>query len=132
MELLAKNLPLLFTTAFFAILFLQSGLDKLLHYRENRDYLTDHFKGSPLSTLVWLLMPGITLLELLAGLVSAAVCLSIIFQGSCAFGLWSPAISALALLALFFGQRLAKDYAGAASLVSYFLVALFGLWLFTG
>jgi hypothetical protein len=130
MELLANNLPLLFITAFFAILFLQSGLDKLLHYQDNLAYLKDHFKNSPLSPVVGLLLPTITILELLAGLVSAAVFISLLFYGTCTFGLLSPAISALALLALFFGQRLAKDYAGAASLVSYFLVALFGLWLF--
>lgn len=130
MELLAKNLPLLFITAFFAILFLQSGLDKLLSYRDNQAYLKEHFRNSPLNSVVWFLMPTITLLELLAGFVSAVAFLSILFKGSCAFGFLSPAISALALLALFFGQRLAKDYAGAASLTGYFMVALFGLWLF--
>jgi hypothetical protein len=32
---------------------------------------------------------------------------------------------------LFFGQRLAKDYAGAAVLASYFLLVLFGLYLYS-
>ncbi|MCC7465624.1 MAG: DoxX family membrane protein [Saprospiraceae bacterium] len=132
MDLLAKNFPLLFITAFFAILFLQSGLDKLFHYQDNLTYFKDHFRQSPLRSVTGLLMPVITVLELLAGLVSAAVFLYILFLGSCTFGLLSPAISGLALLALFFGQRLAKDYGGAASLVPYFLVAVFGLWLFIG
>ena len=35
--------------------------------------------------------------------------------------------SVLALLALFFGQRMAKDYAGAAVIAAYFAVALLGL-----
>jgi len=30
---------------------------------------------------------------------------------------------------LFFGQRIAKDYAGASGLVSYFIVAVVGLLL---
>jgi hypothetical protein len=38
-------------------------------------------------------------------------------------------LSMLALLMLFFGQRMAKDYAGAAGLVPYFLVAVLSLGL---
>jgi uncharacterized protein (DUF697 family) len=37
--------------------------------------------------------------------------------------------SMLSLLCLFFGQRLAKDYAGAVVLASYVAVALLGLIL---
>lgn len=131
MDLLAKNLPLLFITAFFAVLFLQSGLDKVLHYTSNLDYLKDHFKSSPLKHFVGWLMPVITSLETVAGLISLAAFMCISVQGSCSFGWLSPAVSGLSLLSLFAGQRLARDYAGAASLAPYFLVALFGLWLFT-
>jgi len=35
----------------------------------------------------------------------------------------------VALLMLFFGQRLAKDYEGAAVLVPYFILASGALWL---
>ena len=38
-------------------------------------------------------------------------------------------ISAAAIIALFFGQRIAKDYAGAAVLVPYFLLALLAIYL---
>jgi diacylglycerol kinase len=37
--------------------------------------------------------------------------------------------SAVALIALFFGQRMAKDYAGAAVLVPYFLLTLITIYL---
>ena len=39
------------------------------------------------------------------------------------------ALAVLALLMLFFGQRMAKDYGGAAGLVPYFLVAVLSLSL---
>jgi hypothetical protein len=35
----------------------------------------------------------------------------------------------MALTALFFGQRMAKDYVGAAVLVPYFLLALAAIYL---
>jgi hypothetical protein len=38
-------------------------------------------------------------------------------------------LSAFAVLALFFGQRMAKDYAGAAILVPYFLLTLGAIYL---
>jgi hypothetical protein len=42
-------------------------------------------------------------------------------------------LAGLALLALFFGQRMAKEYPGAASLVPYFLVVIAGvIWLGQG
>jgi hypothetical protein len=42
---------------------------------------------------------------------------------------YGAVISAVAILALFFGQRMAKDYAGAAVLVPYFLLALITIYL---
>jgi diacylglycerol kinase len=47
--------------------------------------------------------------------------LSIAFYGA--------VVSALSILALFFGQRMAKDYAGAAVLVPYFLLCLVAIYL---
>jgi hypothetical protein len=40
------------------------------------------------------------------------------------------AVAGLSLVALFFGQRMAKDYAGAAVLVPYFILALIAMFLF--
>lgn len=132
MDQLLQNLPSLFVTAFFAILFLQSGLDKVLDYKGNHAYFQSHFKDSPLAGTVGILMPVITLLEVLTGLVSAVAFVLLLTQGQCSFALYSPALAGISLLSLFFGQRLAKDYAGAASLVAYFLVALIGLWIIKG
>jgi hypothetical protein len=38
-------------------------------------------------------------------------------------------VSGIAIIALFFGQRMAKDYVGAAVLVPYFLLALSAIYL---
>ena len=42
---------------------------------------------------------------------------------------YGAVISAISIVALFFGQRMAKDYAGAAVLVSYFLLCLVAIYL---
>jgi len=38
-------------------------------------------------------------------------------------------VAGVNLVALFFGQRVSKDYGGAAALVPYFLLALVGVYL---
>ncbi|MDO8365803.1 MAG: DoxX family protein [Saprospiraceae bacterium] len=129
MDLIFTNLPTLFITAFFAILFLQSGLDKILDYRGNFDYLSDHFKKSPLAGSVRLLLPTITVLETLTGALSAWAFLQTLVTGQRGMAIFSPALAGVSLLCLFFGQRVGKDYAGAAALVPYFVVVLLGLWM---
>lgn len=129
MELILNNLPALFVTAFFAILFLQSGLDKVLDYQGNLAYFRSHFKNSPLARTVGLLMPSITILEVSTGLVSAWAFLQSLLMGMSPATLFSPILAGISLLCLFFGQRVAKDYAGAAALVPYFVVVLLGLWI---
>jgi len=129
MDLIFTNLPTLFITAFFAILFLQSGLDKALDYRGNLDYLSAHFKNSPLAGSVRLLMPTITVLELLTGAVSIWAFLQTLVTGQSSAAIFSPALAGISFLCLFFGQRVGKDYAGAAALVPYFVVVLLGLWM---
>jgi hypothetical protein len=126
MQLILNNLPAVFVTAFFAILFLQSGLDKALNYGGNLAYFRDHFKNSPLARTVGLLLPTLTALEIATGLVSAIGLGRLLFLGNADWAAYSPALAGLSLLCLFFGQRVAKDYGGAAGLVPYFLVALAG------
>ncbi|MFN8348431.1 MAG: DoxX family protein [Spirosomataceae bacterium] len=124
-------LKLLFA-AFNGILFTQSGLDKVFHYQGNLDYFKDHFKKSPLASTVGLLMPVITLLETSAGLVSLAG-LVLLLTGSDSGAVTAAsgmALGGISLTCLFFGQRVAQDYAGAATLVPYFLMTMAGLALY--
>ena len=123
----------LFASAFFAILFLQSGIDKVIDRRGNLEWLTGHFAKSPLAGIVPLLLGVITVLELSAGVLSAIGCLVVLLRRDPTIGFYGAVLSGLALLALFFGQRMAKDYPGAATLVPYFLVVIAALiWLGQG
>ncbi len=116
------------TPAFMAILFLQSGLDKLLNYNGNLSYFQDHFKNSPLSKMVGLMLPAITFLEIAAGLLSALGVVGL-YSGNEIWAFWGLMLSAISLIGLFFGQRLAKDYGGAGGLTGYFVIVLIGLLL---
>ena len=118
-------------SAFLAILFLQSGIDKIVDRRGNLEFLQGHFAKSPLAGMVPLLVTLITILEMLAGVFSAIGCVVIVARHNSVIAFYGAVISAVSILALFFGQRMAKDYAGAAVLVSYFLLCLVAIYLLT-
>ena len=118
-----------FVSLFLAILFLQSGMDKVMDWRGNLGFLEPHFAKSPLAAVVPALLLVLTILEVSAGMVNGVGFLEFLVLGKPQIAFLGAALSALALTALFFGQRMAKQYTGAAVLVSYFLLALVGLWL---
>lgn len=118
--------------ALLAITFLQSGMDKVLDWKGNLGWLTGHFSKSPLRGVVAPMLATLTLMELASGALSAAGLVALVLTGGTRLALWGAALSGLSFLALFFGQRMAKDYAGAAGLVPYFLVSLVALLALRG
>ena len=71
----------------------------------------------------------ITVTELATGFVSAAGIIYFFATGSLGAIFVGSVIGAASITALFFGQRIAKDYPGAAILVPYFLLSLALMWL---
>jgi hypothetical protein len=116
-------------SAFLAILFLQSGIDKIVDRQGNIKWLKGHFAKSPLAAVVPLLFGILTLLELSAGVVSGIGFFALIFSHNSTIAFYGAVASAVAVTALFFGQRMAKEYAGAAILVPYFLLTLAAIYL---
>jgi hypothetical protein len=116
-------------SAFLAILFLQSGIDKIVDRQGNLEWLKGHFAKSPLAGLVPLLFGVLTIIEVLAGALSGIGFVALIFSHNPTIAFSGAVVSAVAIIALFFGQRMAKEYAGAAVLVPYFLVALVAIYL---
>ncbi len=114
---------------FLAILFLQSGIDKIVDRRGNLEWLTGHFAKSPLAGTVGPMFLVITILETAAGALSGVGCVAIVLTHNAVIAFWGAVLASVALVALFFGQRIAKDYAGAATLVPYFLLTLIAIWL---
>ena len=114
---------------FLAILFLQSGIDKIVDRQGNLDWLKGHFAKSPLAGVVPLMFLALTILEVVAGALSAIGCALLVLSHNSTVAFYGAIVSAVAITALFFGQRMAKDYAGAAVLVPYFLLTLVAISL---
>jgi hypothetical protein len=125
----ALYLAQLLVAAFLAILFLQSGIDKIVDRQGNLQWLSGHFAKSPIAGMVPVLFGLLTIVELAAGLLSGIGFFALLFAHNPTIAFYGAVISALAILCLFFGQRIAKEYAGAAILVPYFLLALAAIYL---
>ena len=121
---LLRNLPALLAALFTAILFIQSGLDKVFDWKGNLGWLTGHFEKTFVAGMVPIMLATITVMEVATGLLAAAGIVYFLVAGSLSLVFISGVLGALTLIALFFGQRIAKDYAGAAVLVPYFLLTL--------
>ncbi len=119
----------LLVSAFLAILFLQSGIDKIVDRKGNLEWLSGHFAKSPLAGTVPILFAALTIIEVAAGLLSGIGFLALLFTHNPTIAFYGAVVSAVAILCLFLGQRMAKEYAGAAILVPYFLLMLVAIYL---
>ena len=113
--------------SFLAILFLQSGLDKVVYKKGNLEWLSSHFANSPFKNFVPVLFFSITVVELLSGILNLLGVIFLLFEGSLILALYGTILASVALIMLFLGQRVAKDYVGAQSLVSYFILTILTL-----
>jgi diacylglycerol kinase len=119
-------------SAFLAVLFLQSGIDKVVDRRGSREYLNEHFAKSPLAGTVGPMFAVITVLEVSAGALSGVGCALLLVTHDSTVAYLGAVIAGVNIVALFFGQRVSKDYAGAAALVPYFLLTLAAVYLLAG
>ena len=112
---------------FLSIALLQSGFDKISDRIGNLEWLRGHFSDSPLHGLVPLLLNVVTVLEIFAGSCTLMGSFVNLVNGNNMLLTIGLLIAALNFLALFLGQRIAKDYEGAAVLVNYFILNVIGL-----
>jgi putative oxidoreductase len=114
---------------FLTITFIQSGVDKLIDWKGNLSFIKGHFKNSPLKNSVPLLLGIILVLEIIAGILMAVGVYQLYTSEAKEIALLGVELSAVTLIFLLIGQRLAKDYAGAMTLAVYFIITLLGVFL---
>ncbi len=115
---------------FLAITFIQSGYDKLFYWKDNLSWLKEHFAKTQLKNLVHLALLNILILELISGVLCIVGGIQLLVNNGRTFGLYGSIFSCITLLMLLFGQRLAKDYDGARTIVIYFIPAVLAVyWL---
>lgn len=124
-----NNAASILLLAFLAITFIQSGYDKLFYWKDNLDWLKGHFAKTQLKNMVPLALGNILVLELISGVLCVVGCIELLVSKGRNFGLYGAIFSSITLLMLLFGQRLAKDYDGARTIVIYFIPAVMAVLL---
>ena len=114
---------------FILITFLQSGIDKITDWKGNTGWLKSHFSKTFLAGQVPLMVGTILILEVVTGLLAIIGIFKLITDGELLFALYTCILAAITLLMLLFGQRVAKDYAGAFNICGYFIVVIFGVYI---
>ncbi len=114
---------------FILITFLQSGIDKITDWKANTGWLKEHFSKTFLAGQVPLMVGTILILEVITGILAVVGIFQLITSGELIFALYTCILAAITLLMLLFGQRVAKDYAGAFTICGYFIVVIFGVYI---
>ena len=114
---------------FFLVTFLQSGVDKVKDWKGNLSWLTGHFSESMFKNVVPLLLGIVTVTELVAGLLCLPAIVHLLLHDNKVFALYAALASCIALLMLFVGQRINKDYEGAKTIAIYLILAVQLLFL---
>jgi hypothetical protein len=129
MENITNYITEILILLFIVITFLQSGLDKITDWKGNIGWLKGHFSKTFLAGQVPLMVGIILVLEVIAGIMALVGIFFIISSGQTEIALYANVLAAVTLLMLLFGQRVVKDYAGAFTIVGYFIVVILGVTL---
>src|SRR2546423_9115014 len=95
------------SSAFLAILFLQSGIDKIVDRGGNLEWLKGHFAKSPLAGFVPLMGTMITIMGLAAGNLSAVGCLLVFLRRDSTVAFFGAVVAALFILSALFWPTMA-------------------------
>jgi uncharacterized membrane protein YphA (DoxX/SURF4 family) len=122
-----EKITFILVLAFFSIVFIQSGVDKVFDYKGNLSFLNDLLGGFFSRPLITFALISVTILELTSGILCLIGIFDAIFNPSYFIGKLGLIIGSLALLVLLFGQRVAKNYEGAKTIAIYFILAMLGI-----
>ena len=125
MEHLTEILLLLF----LAITFLQSGWDKIVDWKGNLGWLQGHFSKTLFKDIVPLLLCVILVLKSISGVLAVFGVVQLVASDGNSLGFYAAVLSSITLLFLLLGQRIAKDYDGARTIVIYFIPTVFLVFL---
>ncbi len=115
--------------AFLTITFLQSGLDKIMDWKGNLSWLNGHFSKTFFHGTIPVLLGVVTLLEVVSGMLCGVAIFQLLIDGESSVGFIGACLSAITLLLLLLGQRIAKDYPGAQTIVVYLIPTVFLIYL---
>jgi uncharacterized membrane protein YphA (DoxX/SURF4 family) len=129
-NIVSINMASILVLILLAVTFIQSGYDKVMDWKGNVEWLKEHFANTSLRNRVPLALMHILVLELISGILCIVGVIQLLVNQNRTYGLYGAIFSSITLIMLLYGQRLAKDYDGARTIVIYFIPAIMAVyWL---
>lgn len=128
--MITSNIPFILVLLLLAATFIQSAYDKTMYWQDNLTWLKGHFSKTPIKNMVPASLFLILVLELVSGILCLAGILQLMMNNQRTFGFYGAIFSCITLIFLLIGQRMAKEYDGARTIVIYFIPAVLACyWL---
>ncbi len=125
-----NNVASILILVFFGITYLQSSYEKLFYWTDNLNWLKEHFFETILKDYVKISLIALIIMELISTVLCFVGCIELLISNGRNFGFYGAVFSSITLIMMLFGQRLAKDYDGARTIVIYFVPAVMAVyWL---
>src|SRR6478752_10821171 len=123
-----SNIASILALVLLAVTFIQSGYDKISDWKGNIEWLKGHFSQTPIRNMVPASLMLVLVLEVIAGILCLSGCVKLALYNDRVFGLYGAIFACITLIVLLLGQRLAKDYDGARTIVIYFIPAIMAVY----
>lgn len=124
-----ENSAAILILLFFAITYIQSSYEKISDWEENIKWLRDHFAETFLKKHITISLVIIVILEFFSTALCITGIIELYIHSDSHFALYAAITSAVTLLVMLFGQRVAKDYEGARTIAIYFVPAVIAVYL---
>lgn len=129
MDFLSKHPAEVLILIFLIVTYTISAFEKIIDWKGNIFFLKEHFQKSPLKNGVPFLLAILLAIEITASILMLIGVYKIYILESKEIALLGIELSAICIIFMLIGQRLAKDYAGASSLTVYFILTVIGVYL---
>jgi uncharacterized membrane protein YphA (DoxX/SURF4 family) len=114
---------------FLIITYVISGYEKISDWKGNVNFIKNHFQNSPFKNKVPFLLAILLIVEIIASILMIIGVYQLYTSETKEIALLGIELSAVSIIFMLIGQRLAKDYPGAMSLGVYFIITLCGVYL---
>ncbi|WP_299059294.1 DoxX family protein [uncultured Polaribacter sp.] len=129
MKLLSNYPTEILILLFLIVTYVISAYEKISDWKGSVSYIKIHFKNSPLKSCVPFLLGILFILEIVASVLMMVGVYQLYTSTIKEIALLGITLSAMSIIFMLIGQRLAKDYAGAMSLGVYFIITICGVYL---
>ncbi len=115
---------------FLTLTFIQSVYDKLFDWKPTIKGLEAHFEKTYLKKYIKQCLVILVVFEFFSGIFSCVGAIELLLNKGTTYGYYGSLLSAITLLFMLYGQRVAKDYDGSRTIVLYFIPCVLAVyWL---